>query len=275
MAKFERRDRTFRALGRRLRVAQWNWDVAPGPNRPLLVLNGIGMNLELIDGLATALAPRRIVSFDMPGVGRSPDPLVPYTAVTMAMTASIVLDRLGIDRADVLGISWGGGVAQQFALQHRSRIGRLILAATSAGVIMAPGSGVELARLIDPAAFTVGRTLHRTLAMLTNGGGRGAPVSLNAATPPSLLGWTYQLASLVGWSSVPLLPWLDVPTLILAGDEDQVVPVWNARFLHALVPDSRLHLVEGGGHLFMLSHPREFVAELDRFLGPHAAVESA
>ena len=106
-------------------------------------------------------------------------------------------------------------------------------------------------------------------------GGRGAPVSLNAATSPSLLGWAYQLASLVGWSSVPLLPWLDVPTLILAGDEDQVVPAWNAQFLHALIPDSRLRLIEGGGHLFMLSHPREFVAELERFLGADAAVESA
>ena len=263
------------ALGRRLRVAEWNGSAESEGTRPLLVLNGIGMNLELIDGVAAALAPRRVISFDMPGVGRSPDPLVPYTTVTMAMTASVVLDRLGVDRADVLGISWGGGVALQFALQDRARIGRLVLAATSAGMIMAPGSATALARLFDPATLTAGKTLHRTLAMLTNGGGRGAPVSLNAATPPSLLGWTYQLASLIGWSSVPLLPWLDVPTLILAGDEDQVVPVWNARFLHALVPDSRLHLVEGGGHLFMLSHPREFVAELDRFLGPHAAVESA
>jgi len=275
MAKAERLDRTFRALGRRLRVAQWNLDGKRTLRRPLLVLNGIGMNLELIDGLARMLAPRRVVSFDMPGIGKSSDPLVPYNAVTMAMTASIVLDRLGIDRADVLGISWGGGIAQQLALQHRPRIGRLVLAATSAGVIMAPGSAVDLARLVDPAAFTAGKTLHRTLALLTNGGGRGAPVSLNAATPPSLLGWTYQLASLVGWSSVPLLPWLDVPTLILAGDEDQVVPAWNARFLHALIPDSRLKLIEGGGHLFMLSHPREFVMELERFLDANAAVESA
>ena len=274
MERSKRLDRTVRALGRRLRVAQWNVDPAPEA-RPLLILNGIGMNLELIDSLAAALAPRRVISFDMPGVGRSPDPLVPYTAVTMAMTASIVLDRLGIEQIDVLGISWGGGVAQQFALQHRPRLGRLVLAATSAGVIMAPGSAAALARLIDPAAFTAGKTLHRTLALLTNGGGRGAPVSLNAATPPSLLGWTYQLASLVGWSSVPLLPWLDVPTLILAGDDDQVVPAWNARFLHALIPDSRLRLIEGGGHLFMLSHPREFVAELERFLDADVAVESA
>lgn len=275
MASPNRRDRTLIALGRRLRVAEWNRSSRPDKARPLLVFNGIGMNLELIDGLAVALAPRRVISFDMPGVGRSRDPLVPYTAVTMAMTASIVLDRLEIRRADVLGISWGGGVAQQFALQHRSRIGRLVLAATSAGVIMAPGSAAALARLFDPAVLSSGKALHQTLAMLTNGGGRGAPVSLNAATPPSPLGWTYQLASLVGWSSVPLLPWLDVPTLILAGDEDQVVPAWNARFLHALIPDSRLKLIEGGGHLFMLSHPREFVAELERFLGVDAAVESA
>lgn len=275
MASPNRRDRTLIALGRRLRVAEWNRSNRPDKARPLLVFNGIGMNLELIDGLAVALAPRRVISFDMPGVGRSRDPLVPYTAVTMAMTASIVLDRLEIRRADVLGISWGGGVAQQFALQHRSRIGRLVLAATSAGVIMAPGSAAALARLLDPAVLSSGKALHQTLAMLTNGGGRGAPVSLNAATPPSPLGWTYQLASLVGWSSVPLLPWLDVPTLILAGDEDQVVPAWNARFLHALIPDSRLKLIEGGGHLFMLSHPREFVAELERFLGVDAAVESA
>src|SRR5688572_14928839 len=104
MANGDRRDRTMLALGRRLRVAEWNGSAESEGTRPLLVLNGIGMNLELIDGVAAALAPRRVISFDMPGVGRSPDPLVPYTTVTMAMTASVVLDRLGVDRADVLGI---------------------------------------------------------------------------------------------------------------------------------------------------------------------------
>lgn len=265
--------RTIMALGRRLRVVRWNRaDGGRGP--PLLVFNGIGMNCELLRPLAAALAPREVITFDMPGVGKSPDPTVPYNAVTMAMTASVVLDRCGIERAHVLGISWGGGIAQQFALQHRRRIGKLVLAATSAGVFAAPGALATLTRLADPGAFTAGKAMQRSLALLYNGGGAGVPVSLNAASPPSPTGWIYQLAALFGWSSVPLLPLLDVPTLIVAGDDDQVVPPVNARFLHALIPGSRLRLIKGGGHLAMLSHTDEFVALLEGFLDP-SSVESA
>jgi len=166
-------------------------------------------------------------------------------------------------------------VAQQFALQHRGRIGKLVLAATSAGMLMAPGSAAALARLFDPGEFTAGKALHRTLAMLTNGGGTGAPVSLNAATPPSPAGWIYQLGALFGWSSVPLLPLLNVPTLVISGDDDQVVPPLNARFLHAMIPNSRLRTIPGAGHLAMLSHTHEFVAELNRFLDPSPSVDSA
>ena len=266
------RSRSVVALGRRLRVAQWNEGAAEG--LPLLVFNGIGMNCELLRPLAEALAPRAVIAFDMPGVGRSPDPVAPYNAVTMAMTASVVLDRCAIERADVLGISWGGGMAQQFALQHRRRVGRLVLAATSAGMIAAPGALSALARFSDPAAFTVGKAMQRSLALLYNGGGQGIPISLNAATPPSPAGWLYQMAALFGWSSVPMLPLLDVPTLIVAGDDDQVVPPVNARFLHALIPGSRLHMIAGGGHLAMLSHLDEFAAALGAFLHP-ALVESA
>lgn len=275
MSTQDRRDWLLRALGRRLRVADWNADGADRGEPPLLILNGIGMNCELIEPLAKALAPRRVISVDMPGVGRSPDPVVPYNAVTMAMTASVVLDRLGIERADVMGVSWGGGVAQQFALQHRSRVVRLVLVASSAGMMMAPGNAAVLSGLAEPSAFTARKALHRSLAMLTNGGGSGAPVSLNAATPPSPIGWYYQLGALLGWSSVPFLPLLDLPTLIVTGDDDHVVPPLNARFLHALIPGSRLRLIEGGGHLVMLSHTVELAAELAAFLARNAPVESA
>ena len=111
--------------------------------------------------------------------------------------------------------------------------------------------------------------------MLYNGGGSGNPVSLNAVTPPSPIGFIYQLAALAGWSSVPMLPLLDVPTLILAGDEDQVVPPVNSKFLHALITGSKLRLVRGGGHLFMLSHRAEFLREMNAFLGIDATVEIA
>lgn len=267
MKRDEPQQTMLRALGRRLRLLQWRADASPLRNEnPLLVFNGIGMNGELLQPIAEALTPRRVVTFDMPGVGGSPDPLVPYNTATMAMTAAIVLDRLGIDRADILGISWGGGIAQQFALQHRGRIGRLVLAATSAGMAMMPGGLGSLARLLDPSEYTVAKSLRRTLASLYNGGGEGIPVSLNAATPPSPAGWLYQLAALTGWSSLPLLPLLDVPTLIMAGSEDHVVPPVNSQLLHALIPGSRLKLFQGGGHLFMLSHVDTFAAAIEAFL---------
>jgi len=266
--------RKLSVLGSRLRVASWN-DDAPGDDLPLLVFSGIGMNLELLEPIAKALAPRRVISFDMPGIGQSPDPLVPYSMLSMAMTTSIVLDRLEIERVDVLGISWGGSIAQQFALQHRPRVGCLILAATAAGVLMVPGNAKAMARFTNPREFTVGNAIRRTLALMYNGGGAGIPVSLNAASPPSPVGWLCQVGAMFGWSSLPLLPLLDVPTLIIAGEEDNVVPPVNSRLLHAMIPGSRLRLVQGGGHLFMLSHLDRFATEIDGFLAMKTPVESA
>ena len=260
--------------GRRLRVARWNFPTDDAGPLPLLVFNGIGMNLELLDPLARVMGPRPVLCFDMPGIGKSPDPVVPYTAIIMALAAAAILDRLEIARVDVLGISWGGGIAQQFALQHRARIGQLVLAATSAGMLMAPGNMPALSRLADPSEWTMGKALQRNLAMLYNGGGTGDPVSLNAVTLPSPTGLLYQLAALAGWSSVPLLPLLDVPTLILAGDEDQVVPPVNSSFLHALIAGSKLRLIPGGGHLFPFSHSAEFLSAVNAFLGRKEAVES-
>ena len=265
---------SIRVHGRRLRVAQWNFPADDAGTLPLLVFNGIGMNLEMLDPLARAMAPRSVLCFDMPGIGKSPDPVVPYTAVSMALAAAAILDRLEIARVDVLGISWGGGIAQQFALQHRARIGQLVLAATSAGMLMAPGNMPALARLADPSEWTIGKALQRNLAMLYNGGGTGDPVSLNAVTLPSPAGLLYQLAALAGWSSVPLLPLLNVSTLILAGDEDQVVPPVNSSFLHALIPRSTLRLIPGGGHLFPFSHSDRFLREVNGFLSREEAVES-
>ena len=265
MAKLTAQTNSILALGRRLRVARWNFGETATAARPLLVFGGIGLNLELLEPVAAALGNRPVVSFDMPGVGQSPDPLVPYTAATMALTAKAVLDRLGIGEVDLLGISWGGGIAQQFAIQHRGRVGRLALAATSAGMAMAPGDARMLARLADPAEYTVPKALQRNLAMLYAGGGE-TPVSLNAVTPPSPTGFLYQLGALAGWSSAAMLPLIDLPTLVMAGDDDQVVPPVNAQFLHTSIPGSRLKLFAGGGHLFMLSHLAEFAATLDAFL---------
>lgn len=248
--------------GRRLRIGQWHVDA---PGRPLVMLNGIGMNMEMLEPVARAMPGRRLISLDMPGTGRSPDPIFPYTIPQMALTLAALLDRLKIDTVDLLGISWGGAMAQQFAFQHRARIGRLVLAATAAGSMMVPGNPAMVGHMLDPMEYTVEKTLRRNLATLYNGGGSGR-VSLNAAKAPSPVGWACQLAAFANWTSAPFLPLLSMPVMVMADNEDQLIPVANAHFLHNAIPGSRISLFEGGGHLFMLSYPDRFCAELEAFL---------
>lgn len=258
--------------GRRLRVGQWHVQPATrgkaspsGAAKPLVILSGIGMNMEMLEPIASRLPGRRILSFDMPGIGGSPDPIFPYTIPHMALTLAALLDRLHIDCVDLLGISWGGAVVQQFAFQHRARTGKLVLAATSAGGTMIPGNASIVSQMLDPMEYSVEKTLRRNLAMFYNGGGADT-VSLNAATAPSPLGWSCQLAAFAGWSSAAFLPLLGMPVMVMADADDQLVPPANAHFLHKAIPGSRLEMTEGGGHLFMLSRPDAFIGKLTGFL---------
>ena len=134
--------------GRELRVATWRLGM-PSEHLPVLFFNGIGANIEAVAPLAEALDDRGFVMFDMPGVGGSPEPTVPYNPFTMGWTTARLLDQLGLEQVDVMGVSWGGAMAQHFALQHGSRVRRLILCATTAGMLMVPGSPAALLQL-DP-----------------------------------------------------------------------------------------------------------------------------
>src|SRR5260370_39198256 len=114
----------------------------------LLLCNGIGASLELLQPFVDALDPRReVVRFDMPGIGGSPAPVVPYHLWTLAPLLSGLLDQLGHQQADVLGVSWGGGLAQQFAVRRPSRVRRLVLAATSPGAPLVPRHPPRPARI--------------------------------------------------------------------------------------------------------------------------------
>ncbi|MGB7655011.1 MAG: alpha/beta fold hydrolase, partial [Novosphingobium sp.] len=116
--------------GRTLRTAAWRLD-QPSAHLPVLFFNGIGANIEAVAPLAAAMPERGFIMFDMPGTGESPDPVVPYTPFTMSWTAAQLLGRYGLDQVDVMGVSWGGAMAQHFALQHPGRTRRLTLIATT------------------------------------------------------------------------------------------------------------------------------------------------
>lgn len=253
------------ADGRTLRVARWRFDEGL-TKPPLLFFNGIGANMEAVAPFADMLEERPFITFDMPGVGGSPDPMVPYNAFLMARIAEMFLDRFGIETVDVMGVSWGGAMAQHFALQHGARVNRLVLAATTAGMFMVPGNIAALSKMADPRRYIDPSYMEKHFATLYGGSTDGATGHTGRITPPSKIGYFYQLLAMIGWTSAPFLPFLGKPTLILMGGDDQIVPVINGQILKTLIPNAELKIIEDGGHLFMLSHLDESLAAIREHL---------
>jgi len=238
---------------------------------PLLLCNGIGASLEVFQPFVDALDPQRpVVRFDMPGVGGSPAPVVPYHLGTSASLLSGLLDQLGYSRADVLGISWGGGLAQQFALSRPDRVRRLVLVATAPGALMVPGHPRVLRRLLTPRRHRDPGHAARIAGELYGGSAREDPVVardlLHATTRLGpARGYFYQLIATIGWTSLPLLPRLRAPTLIMAGDDDPIIPLVNARIMHRLIPHSQLHVYHGG-HLELAADAERLAPVVEAFL---------
>lgn len=257
-------------LGRReIGIGVWNGDSA-SRFPPLVVCNGIGMNMEVITPLAAMLGNRTIIAFDPPGVGRSADPWLPYTAGMVANWIAGMLDELEIPEADLFGFSWGGAIAQQFAIQHKRRVRRLALAAIGPGWPVIPGQASILSYLTDPAWIGQLRENPRRAAFIGIGeADRKAltPDFLARLTLPGARGYFFQMAALAGWTSALALPFLDRPVMVVAGSEDQVVPAANSRMLAAIVPGARLEIIDHAGHLLMFSHAEQVAALLRSFLG--------
>jgi poly(3-hydroxyalkanoate) depolymerase len=251
--------------GRVLRVAVWRASKATS-KLPILFFNGIGANIEAMAPLAEMLDDRDFITFDMPGIGGSPDPVVPYNAILMSRIAALLLDRFDMPLVDVMGVSWGGAMAQQFAIQNTARTNKLILIATSAGMLMVPGNPAALSKMADPRRYIDPDFMAKHFKTLYGGAVSGKKGHIGRITPPSKTGYFYQLLAMLGWTSAPFLPFLKTPTLIMMGGDDQIVPVANGKFLNFLIPDSELQVIEDGGHLFLLSHADESIIAIRGFL---------
>ena len=255
-----------RVNGRDLRYAVREGDPA---RPPLLFLNGLGANIELAAPFVDALAAPTIVTFDVPGVGGSPTPPSPYRPSTIARLAVALLDRLGHDVVDVLGVSWGGAIAQQLALQHPSRCCRLVLAATAPGALMVPGRLSALLGLVTPRRYVDADHARRVAGNVYGGAFRDDPDlvmrTFRHVRFASRGGYYLQLGAVCGWTSLPWLPLVRQPTLIMAGADDPLVPTINARLMQWLIPDARLAIVDCG-HLFLVSRAEESARIVDAFL---------
>lgn len=236
---------------------------------PLLMFNGIGANLELAEPFMTALEDTAAVIFDIPGVGGSPTPSFPYRPSTLARMSKRLMQHLGHESCDVSGVSWGGGLAQQFAFQYPGFCRRLVLAATAPGWTMVPGTLPVLSKMASPKRYTDPGYMRSIAAEIYGGAFRTDPELIGrhaaAMKGATRAGYALQLLAMTGWTSLPWLWLLRQPTLVMAGTDDPLVPVINAKVLVRLIPNARLELVDDG-HLFLVTRPEESARTVEAFL---------
>jgi poly(3-hydroxyoctanoate) depolymerase len=216
-----------------------------GEGRPLLLIMGLGGNIEMWDPLERALNRHHIqtIAYDASGTGDSPPRLVPRRMPGLARQAAHLLDALGHPRVDVLGVSFGGAVAQELALMNPHRVRRLVLASTMCGLGGLPGHPLALAILATPLRYyspAFMRLTARTLygpGVTTEGSLFREQIDVRRARPPTLWGYLAQLIATAGWTSLPWLHRIHSPTLVMSGDSDPIIPPINARILAARIPE--------------------------------------
>jgi poly(3-hydroxyoctanoate) depolymerase len=255
-----------------VQVGDTSWRVRDeGTGPPLLLMAGIGGNIEMWKPLSRLIRGRRLISFDAPGAGASAPLPRPVRMRRLAALVAELLDVLGRERTDVLGYSFGGALAQQFARDHGERVRRLILAGTLPGL----GGAQHPARVLQVLRAANARDERERLARVARlvGGRSGRDPAVLAvyernrqANPPTLEGYRQQMRTISGWSSLRWLPTLCMPTLALAGEHDPMAPAVNTRIFTRRIPDCRRHVVPGAGHLFLLDQPEDVVGVIETFL---------
>jgi pimeloyl-ACP methyl ester carboxylesterase len=214
-----------------------------GDGEPLLLINGLTRSLGSWAPFASAMRGRRIISFDAPGVGESPNSHLPLSIAQLATLCVGVLDEVGLERVDVLGFSLGGAVAQEMAARHATRVRRLVLAATSCGI------GSTLA----------GWDMSDSAAILMNGLFRANALST-----------MWRVMALSSWTSIPYLGTLEAPTLVVCGSQDRVAPISNSRALASRIPNAMLIELDEGHDLQESGAAEQLARVVDEFLAREA-----
>lgn len=247
------------------------WD-EQGQGAPVLMIMGLGASSQLWWRTRPALAAHyRTIAFDNRGVGASDVPPGPYPLAVMASDAAAVLDAAGLERAHVFGLSMGGMIAQEFALQYPQRVLSLILGCTSPG-------GPNAVRA-EPAA----NEALKARGTMTPEQAEQAfiPFLYDDSTPlerveqdlikrrawyPSLEGYTAQLQGIFAWQAYDRLPRITAPTLVIHGKNDRLVPPGNGELIASRIPGARLVLIPSANHLFTTDQPEAAHAAVLQFL---------
>lgn len=247
---------------------------------PLLLMNGIGASTSLltpfVEAFDRAYPDIEIITFDAPGTGNSSTPMFPYRFSGLASTIDGMLEKLGYGQVDVLGLSWGGFISSQFAYDYPKRVRKLILCATATGCTSIPPSLKVLGLMSSPRRYTDPSYMAEIAPELYGGAFRTDPELAikyaqkmqedKSGNKGNGLGYKFQQLAICWWSSMWMLPFIKQPTLLVNGSDDPLINPVNMKVMASLLPDSKLHTVIDGGHLFLLTHLEEVTPIIGEFL---------
>jgi pimeloyl-ACP methyl ester carboxylesterase len=247
-----------------------------GEGPPLLLIMGLGYTSDMWWRVLPCLTPHfTTVRFDNRGVGRTgPGAEQPYSVERMALDARAVLHAAGFDRATVFGVSMGGMIAQELALTHPEVVDRLLLGCSHPGGTDSVFDQEALALLANRGAMTPEEAAEAAIPFVYAPGTSRADIdadfAVRAAHPTEPAGYLGQLTGTMAWrGSLDRLPGLAIPTLLIHGDVDRLVPIENSRRMADVLPGARLEVLAGASHIFMTDQPERTRAVLESFLLHH------
>jgi pimeloyl-ACP methyl ester carboxylesterase len=246
-----------------------------GDGEPLVLIPGFAAGAWIWSRHVAPLATKfRVVTFDPRGIGKSSFESEQLTMRLLADDTAALLQALGIEQAHILGVSFGGFVAQEFALAYPDATRTLSLCCTSFGGPrhVAPSMETLTAVLSTDGFNTEARVRRNLLPAFSPNFVRDHPdeveevIKLRLANPVMEEAYRAQLKAGVGFDAESRVGAINAPTLVLSGDADAIVPVQNSRNLAEQIPSARLRLVAGGSHLFFIEQSDEFIRIVFEFL---------
>jgi pimeloyl-ACP methyl ester carboxylesterase len=256
-----------------------------GGSEALLLIHGMAGSSETWRAVIPQLSRKyRVVAPDLLGHGKSDKPRGDYSLGAFAVWLRDLLDELGISRATVVGQSLGGGVAMQFVYQHPHYCQRLVLISSGGlgpdvgwtlRLLSAPGAELILPAIAPPPVLTVGNKLRSWFSAAGLQSPRGAEIwsaysSLSDGKTRQAFLRTLRSVVDPRGQAVSALNRLhltsELPTMVIWGDQDRIIPVGHGYALHEARPGSRLEVLEGVGHFPHVERPSEVVDLLDDFI---------
>jgi len=251
------------------------WD-EQGRGDPVLLIMGLAYPSQMWYRTRPLLASRyRTLALDNRGIGRSDVPPGPYPIALMASDAAAVLDAAGVESAHVFGVSMGGMISQELALQYPARVRSLILGCTAAGGPTAVRAEPEATQML----------MKREKMSPEQAAEIAVPFIYDPATPreridediairrpwfPTAAGYAAQLQGVFGWEAYTRLGQIAAPTLVIHGESDRLIPPGNANLIAERIPGAKLVMIPRASHLFFTDQPEVAHRAIMEFLAVHS-----